>query len=124
MAVLPRILSIAALAGCASAAGRSTVAPVRSSCPTPPDSTGPERLATVLVDGRLVAANVKARLERSFPESYQLEEPEPPALKAIPAAEIDLIQFARGPEAEREYGLCPGVVAFLITTKRSGSAPR
>jgi len=29
-----------------------------------------------------------------------------------------LIQFARGPEAEREYGLCPGVVAFLITTKR------
>ncbi len=117
------IVTAGLLVGCASFRGQASSASPPSGCPAPPDSTGPARLATVFVDGRPIATNVRARLERQFPESYELEPPEPPALTAIPIESIDLIQFASGQAAERDYQLCPGVVAFLITLKRSAGTP-
>jgi len=72
----------------------------------------------VLIDGRAVARDVPMRLEQLAPESYQIVGPEPAALAATPVARIDLIQFVSGPEAEARYGLCPGTVAMLVTTRR------
>jgi hypothetical protein len=110
---------VAGVLGCGSQARASSLGVKPVECPAAPDSTGSVRLVSVIVDGRLVATNVKAALERSDPESYQLESPEPPAVAAVSPESIDLIQFVRGPDAEREYHLCPGVVGFLMTTKRA-----
>lgn len=108
---------VGALVGCAnSGAGPRTVEPRR--CPPPPDLSGPARLADVFIDGKRIASAVAARLESTSPDSYSLVEPEPPALQALAPERIDLIQFVSGPEAERDYGLCSGMVGFMITTRQ------
>jgi hypothetical protein len=123
-AALVVIVGGLALGGCASRPGSGSATLAPASCPAAPDSTGPLRLATVFIDGRPLATNVRARLTSAFPESYELEPPEPAAVAAIPVQSIDLIQFVRGPEAELAYRLCPGAVAFLITTKRPEAGVR
>ena len=47
-----------------------------------------------------------------------MSEADPPALASLRPDELDLLQFSRGEEAEHRVGLCPGYVAFLVTTKR------
>jgi hypothetical protein len=107
---------VAALVGCVnSGADPRAVEPRR--CPPPPDLTGSTRLADVFVDGKRIASAVLARLESTSPDSYSLVEPEPPALQALAPERIDLIQFVSGPDAERDYGLCSGMVGFIITTR-------
>jgi hypothetical protein len=120
------VLTLVAVAGVACGSARrdpvpaisAPVAVITGPCPAPPDSASTARLATVYLDGRRIAVNVPARLESEAPESYQLDAPEPPELAKVPIDSIDLVEFVRGPEAERLHGLCPGVVGFLITTKR------
>jgi hypothetical protein len=81
------------------------------------DTAAGHRIASVFLDGRRIAAGLPARLVQAFPETFELEVDDPPALAAVPVERIDLIQFQRGLDAEREYQLCPGGVAYLITTK-------
>ena len=85
--------------------------------PTVPDSAT-ERYGQVIIDGKKVGSVVKVKREGTDPETFEIVDPEPPALKALPVAKIDLIQYSRGADAERQYGLCRGVVAIVITTKR------
>lgn len=110
----PLALITAATIACAPPPAPVTPTP---QCPSAVPAGQPARFASIFIDGKLVAANLEARQEQEFPETYVLVAPDPPAVAAIPAASIDLIQFLRGPDAEREFGLCPGVVAFLISTK-------
>lgn len=107
---------VGGLVGCGNQGGPRTVEPRR--CPPPPDLAGPTRLADVFVDGKRVASAVAARLESTSPDSYSLVEPEPSALQALAPERIDLIQFVTGPDAERDYGLCSGMVGFIITTRQ------
>jgi hypothetical protein len=72
----------------------------------------------VFIDGKRIASAVAARLESTSPDSYSLVEPEPPALQALAPERIDLIQFVSGADAERDYGLCSGMVGFIITTRQ------
>lgn len=107
--------SVAAL-GCAASGPRSVPPPGALACPVVDTAAG-KRLASIVIDGRLVAERLPARREQEMPETYQLDGPEPAELERLPPERIDLLQFVRGPEAEKEYRLCPGGVAFLITTK-------
>ncbi len=107
-------LAIGALVGCA--AGTSRGAPAAALCPAT-DTTAGHRTASVFIDGREVAAGLSARRgTEEFPETYSLDDPEPEALARLPVEQIDLIEYVRGADAERSYRLCPGGVAFLITT--------
>ena len=104
--------------GAACSSPKSPAVAATPACPPAVPTDQPARFATIFVDGKVVASNLEARREQEFPETYELVNPEPPAVAAIPAGTIDLIQFLRGPDAERDYDLCPGVVAFVISTKK------
>lgn len=111
-------LGLVGVVACAAPARREAAAPKPAPCP-PPTAVGDSlRSGSVLIDGRRVAERVPLRLEQLVPESYSIVGPEPPALAALPVERIDLIQFTSGPEAEARYGLCPGTVAILVTTRR------
>ena len=107
---------IAVAAACASGQTAASPTPVTAPCP-PSDSTANRWIASVFIDGKLIAANLPAKREQEFPETFALTGPEPAALAALAPEKIDLIQFSKGPDAEAEYQLCPGGVAFLITTR-------
>lgn len=107
-----------ALACTGSTGGLVAAAPGPAECPAV-DTTAGVRIASVFIDGRQVASGRRARLDAPFPETYSLEGDDPAELKALPVERIDLIQFLRGEDAERAYRLCPGGVAFLITTRAS-----
>ncbi|MBX3147558.1 MAG: hypothetical protein KIT76_10670 [Pseudolabrys sp.] len=108
------IVALGAGMGCAAAAPGG--APTTIRCPAA-DTTSGHRIASVFIDGREVAAGLSARRgAEEFPETYSLDGPEPEALAALPVERIDLIEYARGADAERRYRLCPGGVALLITT--------
>jgi hypothetical protein len=81
------------------------------------DSAAGHWLATIFIDGVRVGDHLAARLEQIEPETFELTDPEPPRLAALRPETIDLLQFSRGPDAERALGLCPGYVAWLLTTK-------
>ncbi|MFN0178631.1 MAG: hypothetical protein ACKVZ0_07490 [Gemmatimonadales bacterium] len=108
---------VGVLMGCGNR-GTSPRAVEPRQCPPSPDLAGPTRLADVFIDRKRIASAVLARVESTSPDSYSLVEPEPPALQAIAPERIDLIQFVSGPDAERDYGLCSGMIGFLITTRR------
>jgi hypothetical protein len=94
--------------------------PQTPSCPPPVPDSATARWGQVFIDDKKIGALVKVKREGVAPETYEIVDSEPPALKALPVAKIDLIQYSRGGDAERRYGLCPGVVAIVITTKKSG----
>ena len=81
------------------------------------DSAAGTWRAAVFIDGQRVGDHLRARREQVEPETFELGEAEPPLLAALGPERIDLIQFTRGEEAEATLGLCPGYVAFLVTTK-------
>jgi hypothetical protein len=117
--IRPIVIALAALVALAgSARGQSRQCP-----PVVPDSAT-LRWGQVFIDAKKVGALVKVKRESADPETYEIVDPEPPALKALPVAKIDLIQYQRGADAERRYGLCPGVVAVVITTKKSARGAR
>jgi hypothetical protein len=97
---------------------RPSLAQSRPPCPPVVSDSATQRYGQVIIDGKKVGSPVKVKRENSDPETFEIVDPEPPALKALPVAKIDLIQYQRGAEAERRYGLCPGVVAIVITTKK------
>ncbi len=109
------VVAMVVAAGCGPS-GAPTTVPAPVDCAAA-DTTAGIRIASVFIDGRRVAAGRKARLDQPFPETYALEGEEPAEVKALPVERIDLIQFLRGEEAERVHQLCPGGVAFLITTR-------
>ena len=111
------LLSIALL-GCGVSSSTPLGGPQPERCSPPPDATGTARIADVFIDGQRVASGVPARLESESPEVYSLVEPEPDPVRALAPGSIDLIQFLHGPDAERAYGLCSGVVVFMITLRR------
>jgi hypothetical protein len=90
------------------------------SCPPVVSLDQPARFGSVFVDGRQIATNVSVRRTSAFPESYEIDGPEPEALAAIPVERIDLVQYVRGDDAERTHAICPGTVALLFTTRPSG----
>ncbi len=107
-------IALGALIGCA--AGTPGGAPTAVRCPATDTAAG-HRTASIFIDGREIAAGLSARRgTEEFPETYSLDGPEPEALAALPVERIDLIEYVRGADAERSYRLCPGGVAFLITT--------
>ncbi|MHB1327319.1 MAG: hypothetical protein ACYC2K_03880 [Gemmatimonadales bacterium] len=107
-------IAIGALVGCAAAVPAG--APAAARCPAT-DTTAGQRVASVFIDGREVAAGLLARRgAEEFPETYSLDDPEPEAIASLPVERIDLVEYVRGVEAEQSYRLCPGGVAFLITT--------
>ena len=93
-------------------------------CPRAVPDSATVRYGQVFIDGKKVGAVVKVKRENADPETYEIVDPEPAALKALPVAKIDLIQYRRGAEAEQRYRLCPGVVAIVITTKKSARGAR
>ena len=91
--------------------------PVAAPAPCPP-SPGPDRLrASVFIDARRVADAVPVVLTAADPETYDFVGDPPPAVRDLPVARIDLIQFVSGDAARLEHGACPGMVAVLITTR-------
>lgn len=97
--------------------GRSAAPPSPADCRRVDSLAGAWRM-TVFIDGRRVGDHLTARREQRAPESFELTGAEPPALASLRPDEFDLIQFSRGNEAESTFGLCPGYVAFLVTTRR------
>ena len=119
-----RVLGLGGLVGlgCVRAAGAAPeTGPVPSTeCPPAVSLDQPARFGSVFVDGRMVGANLAVRRTNPFPETYEIDGPEPAALAAIPVERIDLVQYVRGDDAERTHALCPGTVALLFTTRPSG----
>jgi hypothetical protein len=93
--------------------------PGKEPCPPAVAESAAERYGQVFIDGKKVGTAVKVKREGGDPETYEIVDSEPPQLRKLPVAKIDLIQYSRGPEAEKRYGLCPGVVAIVITTKKA-----
>lgn len=108
--------AVLVVAACGGQSAATNPAPVAGRCPVV-DTTAGVRAASIFIDGKLVEAGRTARLTQEFPETFALDGDDPPALAALPAGKIDLLQFVRGVEAETDYRLCPGGVAFLITTR-------
>ncbi len=114
----PLALAATLAAACAGSARQSAVQPAPANC-RPVDSAAGLWRATIFIDGTRVGDHLAVRREQVEPESFELTDPEPPGLAALRPEAIDLLQFSRGPEVETTLGLCPGYVAWLITTKRS-----
>ncbi len=104
-------LATALLVGCARAAAVPT--PV----PCPPIPAPGQLLASVFLDARRVADGVAVALTATDPETYDFVGDPPPAVRDLPVARIDLIQFVSGDAARLDHGACPGMVAVLITTR-------
>jgi len=109
-------VAVLTTSGCASGSGPVVAAAPRD-CPAPVSQDQPSRFGSVFIDERPVARNVPVRRTNEFPETYELTDPEPPELAALPVTRIDLVQYLRGPEAEATYQLCPGTVAVRFVTK-------
>ncbi len=117
--MIGRLGSAAVLLGACAAPGRSALAVTAGSIDCRlVDSVGGVWRATVFIDGKRAGDHLRARREQLEPETFELSEADPPALASLRPDELDLLQFSRGEEAEHRVGLCPGYVAFLVTTKR------
>ncbi len=81
------------------------------------DSVAGRWRVTIFLNGARIGDHLLARREPSEPEVFELTDPEPPGLAALRPEAVDLVQFSRGDETETTFGLCPGYVAFLVTTK-------
>lgn len=110
-------LAAVAIVACAGPGRPSAATPNPADCQRV-DSLGGVWRMTVFIDTRRVGDHLTARREQPAPETFELTGAEPPALAALRPDQFDLIQFSRGNEAERTFGLCPGYVAFLVTTRR------
>jgi hypothetical protein len=106
--------------GCAGSAVPAGTPSPAGECPPVVSLDQPAGFGSVFVDGRRIATNLAVRRTSAFPESYEIDGPEPDALAEIPVERIDLVQYDRGDEAERMHSICPGTVALLFTTKPSG----
>lgn len=81
------------------------------------DSVAGRWRATIFIDGARIGDHLIARRESSEPDGFALIDAEPAGLAALRPEAIDLLQFSRGGEAETQLSLCPGYVAFLVSTK-------
>jgi hypothetical protein len=87
-------------------------------CPPAVADTASRRYARVFIDGRQVGGNVLVEQEAGS-ISYDIVGQEPAELAKLPVNRIDLVSYDSGAEAEKKYRLCPGMVAILITTKKT-----
>lgn len=113
----PLLVAATLASACAGSARQSVVGAVPANC-RPVDSTVGLWRAAIFIDGTRVGDHLAARREQIEPESFELTDPEPPGFAVLWPEAIDLLQFSRGTEVESALGLCPGYVAWLITTKR------
>ncbi len=113
----PLTVAATLAAACAGSARQAVVRAGPANCRAVDSAAGQWR-AAIFIDGTRVGDHLGARLERALPESFELTDPEPPGFAALRPDAIDLLQFSRGAGVETAMGLCPGYVAWLITTKR------